>query len=119
MAAQPEGPSKRQSKRRACPPHLPRVDQRVEPEDTFCPTPACGQPMVRVGEDVSERLDHPGAVFVQSQVCGKGACKCSQLMVLEPAAPQVFAGALPTPGLQAHTMVSRFVDHIPYLGRSR
>ena len=32
----------------------------------------------------------------------------------EPAAPQVFDNALPTPGLQAHTVVSRFVDHIPY-----
>ena len=39
------------------PAHLPRVDQRVEPEDTCCPTPECGQPMVRVGEDISERLD--------------------------------------------------------------
>jgi hypothetical protein len=35
-------------------------------------------------------------------------------MVQEPAAPQVFDNALPTPGLQAHTAVSRFVDHIPY-----
>ena len=31
-----------------------------------------------------------------------------------PAAPQVFDNALPTPGLQAHTAISRFVDHIPY-----
>ncbi|MGS0756606.1 IS66 family transposase [Roseateles sp. GG27B] len=28
--------------------------------------------------------------------------------------PQVFDNALPTPGLQAHVAVSRFVDHIPY-----
>jgi hypothetical protein len=40
-----------QPKREALPAHLPRVDQRVEPEDTNCPTPECGQPMVRVGED--------------------------------------------------------------------
>ena len=74
--------------------------------------------MLRVG--VSERLDIiPAQFFVQRQIWGKWACKCSQLMVQEPAAPQVFAGALPTPGLQAHTMVSRVVDHIPYLGRSR
>jgi len=60
---QPE-PSKRQPKREALPAHLPRVDQRVEPEDTNCPTPECGHPMVRVGEDVSERLDiHPDAVL--------------------------------------------------------
>jgi transposase len=35
-------------------------------------------------------------------------------MVQERAAPQVFDNALPTPGLQAHTVISRFVDHLPY-----
>ena len=53
----------RQPKRDALSAHLPRVDQRVEPEDTFCPTPDCGQPMVRVGEDISERLDIIPAQF--------------------------------------------------------
>jgi transposase len=91
------------------------VDQRIEPEDTNCPTPECGQPMVRVGEDISERLDIvPAQFFVQRQIRGKWACRCCQLLVQEPAAPQVFDNALPTPGLQAHTVISRFVDHIPY-----
>ena len=40
--------SHRKPKREALPPHLPRVDQRVEPENTNCPTPECGKPMVRV-----------------------------------------------------------------------
>ena len=39
---------RRQPKREALPAHLARVEQRVEPEDTHCPTPECGQPMVRV-----------------------------------------------------------------------
>ncbi len=112
---QPEPPAKRQPKREALPAHLPRVDQRVEPEDTNCPTPDCGQAMQRVGEDISERLDIiPAQFFVQRQIRGKWACKCCQILVQEPAAPQVFAGALPTPGLQAHTMVSRYIVHIPY-----
>ena len=59
----PEQPAKRQPKREALPAHLPRVDQRVEPEDTNCPTPECRQPMVRVGEDISERLDIIPAQF--------------------------------------------------------
>lgn len=110
-----EDNKRRQPKREALPPHLPRVDQRVEPEDTRCPAPECRQPMVRVGEDVSERLDIvPAQFFVQRQIRGKWACKCCQLLVQEPAAPQVFDNALPTPGLQAHTVISRFVDHIPY-----
>lgn len=111
----PEKQPRRQPKREALPAHLPRVDQRIEPDDTHCPTPECGKPMVRVGEDISERLDIvPAQFFVQRQIRGKWACKCCQLLVQEPAAPQVFDNALPTPGLQAHTMVSRFVDHIPY-----
>jgi len=106
---------RRQPKREPLPAHLPRVEQRIEPEDTHCPTPECGQPMVRVGEDISERLDIiPAQFFVQRQIRGKWACKCCQLLLQEPAAPQVFDNALPTPGLQAHTMVSRLVDHIPY-----
>ena len=111
----PEQQPRRQPKREALPAHLPRVDQRIEPEDTHCPTPECGKPMVRVGEDTSERLDIiPAQFFVQRQIRGKWACRCCQLLVQEPAAPQVFDNALPTPGLQAHTAVSRFVDHIPY-----
>jgi transposase len=110
-----EDKKRRQPKREALPDHLPRVDQRIEPVDTHCPTPECGKPMVRIGEDISERLDIvPAQFFVQRQIRGKWACKCCQLLVQEPAAPQVFDNALPTPGLQAHTVVSRFVDHLPY-----
>ena len=109
-ASQPE--PKRKPKREPLPEHLPRVDSRVEPENTTC---ECGQAMQRVGEDVSERLDIvPAQFFVQRQIRGKWACKCCQLLVQEPAAPQVFEGGLPTPGLQAHTVISRFVDHLPY-----
>ena len=32
----------------------------------------------------------------------------------EPVAPQVIDKGMPSPGLVAHTLVSRFVDHIPY-----
>ena len=53
----PDKQPRRQPKREALAPHLPRVDTRVEPENTNCPSPECGQPMVRVGEDISERLD--------------------------------------------------------------
>lgn len=106
---------RQQPKRKPLPEHLPRVEQRIEPENTTCPTPECGRPMVRVGEDVSERLDIiPAKFFVQRQIRGKWACRCCQLLVQEPAAAQVFDNAQPTPGLQAHVAVSHFVDHLPY-----
>jgi transposase len=111
----PDKKPRRQPKREALPAHLTRVDSRVEPENTNCPSPECGKPMVRVGEDISERLDVvPAQFFVQRQIRGKWTCRCCQLMVQESAAPQVFDNALPTPALQAHTVISRFVDHLPY-----
>src|SRR5207237_10297407 len=45
--SEPDKQHRRQPKREALPPHLPRLDQRIEPEDTRCPTPECGRPMVR------------------------------------------------------------------------
>src|SRR5450631_4728490 len=105
-------PPKRKPKREAIPAHLPRVDQIIEPENTTC---SCGEAMVRIGEDISERLDIiPAQFFAQRQIRGKWACKCCQLLVQEPAAPQVVDNAIATAGFAAHVLVSRFVDHIPY-----
>ena len=60
--------------------------------------------MVRIGEDVSERLDIvPAEFFVQRHVRGKWACKCCQVLVQEPAEPQIIDKGMPTSGLLAHT----------------
>lgn len=104
--------TRRQPKRQALPEHLRRVDHHHEPESTTC---GCGEAMVRIGEDVSERLDIiPAQFFVHRHIRGKWACKCCQVLVQEPAEPQVIDKGMPTAGLVAHTTVSRFVDHIPY-----
>ena len=111
---------KRPPRRQALPEHLRRVEHHHEPEDTTCAAPDCGQQMVRIGEDVSERLDIvPAEFFVHRHIRGKWACKCCQQkgegqLVQEPVAPQVIDKGMPAPGLVAHTLVSRFVDHIPY-----
>ncbi|MDP3085721.1 MAG: IS66 family transposase zinc-finger binding domain-containing protein [Rubrivivax sp.] len=90
------------------------------PEDTACPTPDCGQPMARVGEDVSERLDIvPAEFFVRLHIYGKWACRCCQRqgierLVQEPAQPQIIDRGIRASGLVAHTLTSRFVDHLPY-----
>jgi transposase len=103
---------RRQPKRQALPDHLKRVEHHHEPQNTTC---GCGQAMVRIGEDVSERLDIiPAQFFVHRHIRGKWACKCCQSLVQEPVEPQVIDKGMPTAGLVAHTTVSRFVDHIPY-----
>ena len=104
--------ARRQPKRQALPEQLPRVDHHHEPEQTTC---ECGQAMVRIGEDISEKLDIvPAQFFVHRHIRGKWACKCCQVLVQEPVEPQVIDKGMPAPGLVAHTLVSRFVDHIPY-----
>ena len=110
----PKAPS-RKPRRQALPEHLERVEHRHEPEDTSCPTPECGQPMQRIGEDVSEKLDIiPAKFFVHRHIYGKWACRCCQVLRQEPAEPDVVDGGIPASGLVAHTLISRFVDHLPY-----
>jgi len=105
----------RKPRRQALPEHLERVEHRHEPEDTSCPTPECGQPMQRIGEDVSEKLDIiPAKFFVHRHIYGKWACRCCQVLRQEPAEPDVVDGGIPASGLVAHTLISRFVDHLPY-----
>ena len=109
------GDTRRQPKRQALPEHLVRVEHHHEPESTLCPTLDCAQPMQRVGEDISERLDIiPAQFFVHRHIRGKWACKCCQILVQEPVEPQIIDAGVPTAGLVAHTLVSRFVDHLPY-----
>ena len=124
-AALPETPTapkapRRRPRRQALPDHLRRVEHRHEPEDTHCTTVDCGQPMTRVGEDISERLDIvPAEFFVHRHIYGKWACRCCQRqgierLVQEPADPQIIDGGIAASGLGAHTLISRFVDHLPY-----
>jgi transposase len=113
--SEPSQDSRRRPKRERLPDHLRRVEHRHEPDNTNCPTPGCGQPMTRVGEDVSEKLDIiPAEFFVHRHIYGKWACKCCQLLVQQPAAPAIVDGGMPASGLVAHTLISRFVDHLPY-----
>ena len=106
---------KRKPRRERLPEHLRRVEHRHEPEDTTCPTPDCGQPMQRVGEDVSEKLDVvPAEFFVHRHIYGKWACRCCQTLLQQPSELAIIEGGIPASGLLAHTLISRFVDHLPY-----
>lgn len=110
-----DGDHKRKPRRQPLPDHLRRVEHRHEREDTTCPNPGCSQPMTRVGEDVSERLDIiPAEFFVHRHIYGKWACRCCQCLVQETAVAQIIDGGIPAAGLVAHTLISRFVDHVPY-----
>ena len=79
QADKPQAAPKRQPRRQALPEHLRRIEHHHEPQSTTCPTPDCGQAMVRIGQDVSERLDIvPAEFIVHRHIRGKWACKCCQ-----------------------------------------
>jgi hypothetical protein len=94
-ADSPAKDTKRKPRRQPLPDHLRRVEHRHEPQDTTC---GCGNPMLRIGEDVSERLDIvPAEFFVHRHIRGKWACKCCEKLVQEPVDPQVIDKGMPAP----------------------
>lgn len=65
--------------------------------------------------DVSENLDIiPAKFFVHRHIYGKWVCKCCQQIRQEPIEPDAGDGGIPASGLVAHTLISRFVGHLPY-----
>ena len=99
-----------QPKRLALPAQLPREEFRHEPEVTEC----CGEPMKRMGEDVSEKLDYqPGVFTVHRHVRGKWVCACCQSLKQKPVDAHIIDKGIPTTGLLAHVMVAKYADHLP------
>ena len=100
------------------PAHLPRVFDVIEPESTLCPC-GCGE-MAKIGEDRTERLDVvPAKLRVIVTVRPKYACrKCEEGVTQAPAPAHLIEGALPTEGMIAHVLVSKFADHLPLYRQS-
>ena len=100
------------------PAHLPRIYELVEPESTQCPC-GCGE-LVRIGEDRTERLDIvPAQLRVVVTIRPKYACRrCEEGVTQAPAPAHLVEGGLPTEGLLAHVLVSKFADHLPLYRQS-
>jgi transposase len=98
-------------RRSALPSHLPRREVRHEPENTVC---SCGCELERIGEDVSEKLDYtPGTFQVERHVRGKWVCRSCETLIQAPVPPHIIDKGIPTAGLLAHVLVSKFADHQP------
>jgi transposase len=113
-APQPDAAPRQQPKRVPLPPELPRVDIHHEPDSTACTTAGCGCALKRIGEDVSEKLDYtPGVFTVERHIRGKWACAQCQTLSQAPVPAQVIDKGIPTPGLLAQVLVSKYADHVP------
>ncbi len=106
--------ARKQPKRAALPPELPRVEHLHEPDSTVCTTPGCGCALRRIGEDISEKLDYtPGLFTVERHVRGKWACAKCQTLTQAPVPAQIIDKGMATSGLLAQVLVAKYADHLP------
>jgi len=99
--------------RPSLPPHLPRIEVVVAPEDTACP--CCRALMHVIGEERAERLD---VIPAQHRVIvtrrPKYACRtCESAIVQAPAPERLIKGGLPTEAMVAHVLTSKYAWHLP------
>jgi transposase len=103
----------RAATRPSLPPHLPRVEIVIAPEDTACP--CCRGTMHVIGEETSERLDViPAHYQVVVTRRPKYACRaCESAVVQAPAPERLIKGGLPTEAMVAQVLVNKYAWHLP------
>jgi len=106
-------PARKSGGRRPLPAHLERVEEVIEPEDQPCSCGACAR--VKIGEDVSERLDVVAPKFrVIVTRRPRYACQsCRESIVQAPAPARLIEGAIATERLLASIAVSKYADGLP------
>jgi transposase len=110
-------PASSPKKRRVLPDHLPREVQTHEPEQHSCPE--CGGTLKKLGEDVSEILEWiPASFKVIRHVRPKLCCTDCDAIVQAPAPSRPIDRGMAGPGLLAHVLTSKFVDHLPLYRQS-
>ncbi len=98
--------------RRPLPEHLPREVHEHLPNESACPD--CGGAWKRLGEDVSEVLEHiPASFRIVRHVRPRLACNGCDRIAQAPAPSRPIARSVAGPGLLSHVMVSKYLDHQP------
>lgn len=114
-------PPRRRHGRRRLPADLPRrrVEHDLTAAEKACP--GCHAPRVRIGEEVSERLDYrPASLFVVEHVRPRYACVgCRGRVAIPPMPPKPLPKGMAAPGLLAQIVTAKFADHLPLHRQAR
>jgi transposase len=117
---EPATPKRRGHGRRPRPADLPRERVEVDLTEAEKVCPCCQKPRVRIGADVSERLDYrPASLFVRQIVRPTYACRVCERAGDDPQVirrlppPEPIARGAAAAGLLAHVIVSKYTDHLP------
>ena len=101
-------------KRRTLPADLPRevIEHDIPEQDKQC---ACGCMKQRIGEEVTEQLEIiPAVLKVIAHVRPKYACnRCDERVNIAPMPKLFLPKSMATPSLVAHTLISKYQDHLP------
>lgn len=101
-------------KRRTLPADLPRevIEHDIPEHDKQC---ACGCMKQRIGEEITEQLEIiPAVLKVISHVRPKYACnRCDEGVNIAPMPKLFLPKGMATPSLVAHTLISKYQDHLP------
>jgi transposase len=113
-------PRRRGHGRRPRPADLPRERVEFDLTEAEKACPCCQCMRVRIGTDVSERLDYrPASLFVRQIVRPTYACRFCERAGDNPQVAQPTLPPEPIPrgtaaaGLLAHILVSKYFDHLP------
>ncbi len=113
---------RRKSGRKPLPPEIPRVEtvHDISEEEKQC---ACGQPMVRIGEEICEKLEViPARIRVRRHVRPKYACHACEgsgdesrsAVRVAPPPEQLLPKSIASPALVAYIVVGKFCDSLPF-----
>jgi len=102
--------------RRIIPADLPRVEVRIEVPADERSCGDCGREKRKIGEVITEQLELiPAKLFVRRFVQEKLACGngCDASVITAPKPVQPIEKCLAGPGLIAHVVTCKYVDHLP------
>jgi len=87
---------KEKPRRVTLPASFPRREVAHEPDETQC---SCGCSLVRIGEDISEKLDYtPGVFTVEKHIRGKWVCRKCERLIQKPVPPHIIDKGIPAAG---------------------
>ena len=106
--------------RRSRPAALPREREVLDLTEAERACPCCGEVRVRIGADVSERLDYrPACLFVRvlerpTYLCRRCEEQGNTIQAVQaPLPPEPIPRGTVGAGLLAHVLVSKWWDHLP------
>ncbi len=115
------GHTRKKGGRKPIPKEFPRVEviHDIDDADKVC---ACGCGLKRIGEEVSEKLEIiPAKIQVIRHIRPKYACPDCEgalddraTVRIAPVHPQIIPKSIVSPGLLAHILTGKFIDHTPF-----